>query len=120
MVKKYSAKRGGFFKLTWGILLLTVVIYALNIMLILKLVPVFEQNDLLSEAVNLIIAPANFLFEDLTGISSAGFNFTLLPSSPPFSYRLGFIDLLTWTGQFFYAYLLACLMRRMMRTKIRW
>ena len=119
MLKRHSARRKGFFKLTWGVLLLTVVIHVLNILLILQLIPVFEQDDLLSDFINLIIAPANFLFEDLTGISSTGLNFTLLPSSGPFSYRLGFVDFLTWVGQFFYAYLIACLLRRVMKVRVR-
>ncbi len=117
--RKLVRPRRGFFKLTWGILILAVIIYALNILLILQLIPVFEADDPASDFVNLIVAPANFFFEDLSGISSSGLNFTLLPSNGPFSYRLGFVDFLTWVGQFFYAYLIACILRRLMRVRVR-
>ncbi len=88
--------------MSWGILILAVVIYALNILLILQLIPVFEADDPASDFVNLIVAPANFLFEDLFGITS-----------------VRIIDVFTWILQFFYAYLIACLLRRLMRVRIR-
>lgn len=99
--KKVRGRRG-FFKLTWGILMLAVVIYALNILLILQLIPVFEADDLASDIVNLVVFPANFFFEDLLGITS-----------------VRIIDILTWVLEFFYAYLIACLLRRLMRVRVR-
>ena len=75
-------------------------------MIILSIIPVLESQTLGAKIVNLIITPPNFFFEDLTGLSLTALNFTLLPSGPPFSYRLGFIDFLTWILQFVYDYVI--------------
>lgn len=80
------------FKLNWKIIALAVVLYALNILLILQLIPVFESQDLASKLVNLIVFPPNFFFEDLFGIIS-----------------IKIIDILTWVLQFVYDYILLCL-----------
>ncbi len=97
------------FKLNWKVIILTIVLYILNILLILQLIPVFESQSFGAEIVNLIVSPPNFFFEDLTGLSSTALNFTLLPSSLPFSYRLGFVDFLTWIFQLVYVYILLSL-----------
>ena len=89
------------------LIIFAVVLYILNLLLILQLIPVFESQTAGARIVNLVVSPPNFIFEDLTGLSSTAFNFTILPSSPPLSYRLGFIDLLTWILQFVYDYLIA-------------
>ena len=93
----------------WKIIILAVIIFILNIMLILQLIPVFESQTLGAKIVNLIVSPPNFFFEDLTGLSSTALNFTLLPSGPPFSYRLGFVDFLTWLLQFVYVYIISAI-----------
>lgn len=98
------------FTLSWRIIIITIVVYILNILLILQLIPVFESQSLGAELTNLIISPPNFFFEDLTGLSSTALNFTLLPSGPPFSYRLGFIDFLTWILQFLYDYIIVSIL----------
>ena len=88
------------------LVILAVVFYIINIVIILSIIPVLESQTLGAKLVNLIVSPPNFFFEDLTGLSSTALNFTLLPSGPPFSYRLGFVDLLTWVLQFVYDYVI--------------
>ena len=104
-MKKKIAGRGfarrGFFRLGWGILILSVIIYALNLILILQLSPVFEKQDYFSRVINLIIFPANFLLEDIFEMGGVG---TIV---------------LSWVLEFFYAYIIACIVRRMMRVRVR-
>ncbi|MEK9184804.1 MAG: hypothetical protein AAB866_01400 [Patescibacteria group bacterium] len=96
-------KRGArFFRLTWKILVLTIIIFSLDLIAILQLIPVFESSSLGAEFVNAVIFPANFLFEDIFGIES-----------------VFIIDALTWVLQFFYAYLIACVLRRIMKARIK-
>lgn len=98
---KFKRKRG-FFTLTWKILIFSIVIYALNIIIILQLVPVFESSNLGAKLTNAIVFPANFIFEDLIGLES-----------------IFIIDLLTWVLQFFYIYLIVCIIRRIMKARIK-
>ncbi|MBI2449488.1 hypothetical protein HYV49_04290 [Candidatus Pacearchaeota archaeon] len=98
---KVKRKRG-FFALTWKILLLSVVIYALNIIVILQLIPVFESSSIGAKFVNAIIFPVNFIFEDLFGIEG-----------------VLIFDILTWVLQFFYAYIIACILRRITKVRIK-
>ncbi len=79
-----------FLKPTRNLIFLSIIIFILNIMLILQLIPVFESQTFGSETVNLIVFLPNFIFEDLLGITS-----------------IKFIDYLTWILQFFYDYLIA-------------
>lgn len=99
------------------IIIFSVILFVINIIIILQLIPVFESQSLSSKIINLIIFPPNFFFEDLTGLSSTALNFTLLPSGPPFSYRLGFIDLLTWILQFIYDYIIIVIILNITRSK---
>jgi hypothetical protein len=94
------------FKPALKLITFTVILFSLNVLLILQLIPIFESQTLGAKIVNLVVFPANFLFEDLTSLSSTAINFTILPSGPAFSYRLGFIDLLTWVLQFVYDYII--------------
>ena len=98
------------FKWSWKLGILAIILYVINIIIILQFIPIFESQSFEAKIINLIISPPNFFFEDLTGISSTAFNFTILPSGPPFSYRLGFIDFLTFVLQFVYDYILAALL----------
>ncbi|MEK9134929.1 MAG: hypothetical protein AAB451_01380, partial [Patescibacteria group bacterium] len=66
------------------LIIFAVVLYILNVLLILQLIPIFESQTAGAKIVNLIVSPPNFIFEDLTELSSTTLNFTLLPSSPPF------------------------------------
>ena len=94
------------FKPTLKLIILSIILFVINVIIILQLIPVFESQTLGAKIINLIISPPNFIFEDLTGLSSTALNFTLLPSNPPFSYRLGFVDLLIWALQFVYDYII--------------
>ena len=94
------------FKPTLKLIILSIILFVINVIIILQLIPVFESQTLGAKIINLIISPPNFIFEDLTGLSSTALNFTLLPSGPPFSYRLGFIDFLTLILQFVYDYII--------------
>ena len=71
---------------------LAVVLYALNILLILQLIPVLESQTINAKIVNLFVFPANFLFEDLLGINS-----------------VKSIDILTWVLQFVYVYIISAI-----------
>ena len=79
-----------FLKPTRNLIVLSIIIFALNFILILQLIPVFESQTFNSEIVNLFVFPPNFIFEDLLGITS-----------------IKSIDYLTWMFQFIYDYLIA-------------
>ena len=87
-----------FFTFSWQIILLSLAISAMHFMLILQLIPVFEDSSFLAEAVNLVVFPANFLFEDVFGITSNRF-----------------FDALTWIFHIFYGYFLISTVRFMLR-----
>ena len=78
------------FKPTWKLIIFSVILYIINIMIILSIIPVLESQTLGAKIVNLIVALPNFFFEDLLGISS-----------------VKTIDILTWILQFFYDYVIA-------------
>ena len=70
--------------------ILSFIILAINILIILSIVPVLESSTLPSKIVNLIVFPSNFIFEDLFGISS-----------------IKYIDKLSWILLAFYDILIA-------------
>ena len=74
----------------WKLIVLSVILYIINIIIILQLIPVLESQTFVAKIVNLIVFPPNFFFEDLLGISSAKA-----------------IDILTWILQFVYDYIIA-------------
>ena len=74
-------------KIIWAI-----VLFVGSILLILQLIPVFESQTIGAKIVNLVVSPANFLFEDLFGINS-----------------IKFVDYLTWSLQFLYIYIITSL-----------
>ncbi len=76
----------------WKILILSIVIYIINIIIILQLIPVFESSDLGSKIINLLVFSANFFFEDLLRITG-----------------IKIIDILTWIFQFVYIYLISAI-----------
>ena len=79
-----------FLKPRKNLIVLSIIIYILNVLLILQLIPVFESQTIDSKIVNLIVFPPNFIFEDLFGVSS-----------------VRSIDIFTWIIQLFYDYLIA-------------
>ena len=81
------------FTLNFGINIITIVVYVLNILLILQLIPVFESQSFGAKIVNLIVSPPNFFFEDVFGINS-----------------LKVIDILTWVLQFLYDYIIVSIL----------
>ena len=81
------------FTLNFGIIIITIVVYVLNILLILQLIPVFESQSFGAKIVNLIVSPPNFFFEDVFGINS-----------------LKVIDILTWVLQFLYDYIIVSIL----------
>jgi|SRR3989344_481337 len=99
------------------IIISSIILFIINVILILQLIPVFESQTLGAKIINLIVSPPNFFFEDLTGLSSTALNFTLLPSGSSFSYRLGFVDLLTWILQFIYDYMIIAIILNITRSK---
>jgi hypothetical protein len=101
------------------LIIFSIVLYIINILIILQLIPVFESQSFGAEIINLIVSPPNFIFEDLIGLSSTALNFTILPSGPPFSYRLGFVDLLTWILQFVYDYIIAAIILYLKRDYLK-
>ncbi|MDO8509156.1 MAG: hypothetical protein Q7S27_05740 [Nanoarchaeota archaeon] len=82
------------------IFILALIIFVINIVIILQLIPVFESSTLGAKIVNLIVSPPNFIFEDLLGISS-----------------VKIIDVLTWVLQFVYCYLIAFLLIKLLKRK---
>ena len=70
--------------------ILAILLFAINILIILQLIPVFESQTPGSKIINLIVSPPNFIFEDLLGITS-----------------IKSIDILTWILQFVYDLLIA-------------
>ena len=74
----------------WKVLIFAIILFVLNVILILQLIPVFESSSISARIVNLVVSPSNFIFEDLFGINS-----------------IKIIDYLTWLLQFFYDYLIA-------------
>ena len=78
-----------FLKPRKNLIVLSIIIYILNVLLILQLIPVFESQTIDSKIVNLIVFPPNFIFEDLFGVSS-----------------VRSIDIFTWIIQLFYDYLI--------------
>ncbi len=83
-------KRNNIFYPNWRIIILAIAIYIINILIILQLIPVLEGQSFGDKAINLIVSPPNFFFEDLLGISS-----------------VKAIDLLTWILQFVYDYIIS-------------
>ena len=81
----------------WKVLIFAIIIFALNILLILQLIPVFESSTINSKIVNLVVSPGNFFFEDLLGVNS-----------------IKIVDYLTWVSQFFYDYLIAFIILRLL------
>ena len=84
--------------LHWEIFLSACFIFAVNILVILQLIPVFESQTLGARIINLIVSPPNFLFEDVFGINS-----------------VKFIDYATWILQFVYDYLIALIVLRLVK-----
>ena len=72
------------------IIFLAIVLYVINIILILQLIPVFESQTIGAKIVNFIVSPPNFFFEDLLGISG-----------------VKTVDILTWILQFVYDYVIS-------------
>ena len=80
------------FTSNWKVIILAIILYILNIILILQLIPVFESQTLNAKIINLLIFPPNFFFEDLLGINS-----------------VKVVDILTWIFQLIYVYILLSL-----------
>ena len=80
------------------LIIFSVIVYILNILLILQLIPVLESQTFLSKTINLLVSPPNFIFEDLLGISS-----------------VKIIDYLTWILQFFYDFFIALMLLKLFR-----
>ena len=72
------------------VIILAIVLYIINIIIILQLIPVFESQTVGAKFVNLVVFPPNFFFEDLLGISS-----------------VKAVDILTWILQFVYDYVVS-------------
>ena len=83
-------KMSSIFKPTWKLFTLSIIIYIVNIIIILSIIPVLESQTLEAKIINLIVLLPNFFFEDLLGISS-----------------VKSIDILTWILLFVYDYILA-------------
>ena len=81
------------FKPNLKLIIFAIILFIINILIILQLIPVFESQNLEAKFVNLIISPPNFFFEDLLGITS-----------------VKIIDFLTWVLQFFYDYILVAIL----------
>ena len=77
------------FKPNLKLTLFAIILFAINFIIILQLIPVFESQTIGAKLVNLVIFPPNFIFEDLLGITS-----------------VKIIDVLTWIFQFLYDYVL--------------
>lgn len=82
------------------IIIFSVILFAINIIIILQLIPVFESQNLSSKIINLIIFPPNFFFEDILGITS-----------------IKSIDILTWVLQFTYDYIIIAIILNIIRSK---
>ena len=76
--------------LHWETFLSACFVFAVNIFVILQLIPVFESQSVGANIVNAIVFPPNFIFEDVFGINS-----------------VKVIDYATWGLQFAYDYLIA-------------
>ncbi|MDO8467636.1 MAG: hypothetical protein Q7S56_01660 [Nanoarchaeota archaeon] len=83
-----------FFTLSKWVIVSTVILFILNVILILQLIPVLESQTLNAKIVNAIVSPPNFIIEDLLGINS-----------------IKFFDILTWILQFIYDYILILIIR---------
>ena len=81
------------FKPNLKLIIFSIILFIINILIILQLIPVFESQTPGAKIVNLIVSPPNFFFEDLLGITS-----------------LKIIDFLTWSLQFFYDYILVAIL----------
>lgn len=77
------------FKPNLKLIVFAIILYIINIIIILQLIPVFESQDIGAKFVNLLAFPPNFMFEDLLGITS-----------------LKTTDVLTWLLQFLYDYII--------------
>lgn len=82
-----------FLKPTRKLIITSIILYIINIMIILQLIPVFESSKLGDKIINFLISPPNFFFEDLLGITS-----------------IKFIDILTWVFQFIYVYIISAIL----------
>ncbi|MEK6872615.1 MAG: hypothetical protein AABW90_01220 [Nanoarchaeota archaeon] len=80
------------------LIILSIIVYILNILLILQLIPVLESQTFGAKTINLLVSPPNFIFEDLLGISS-----------------VKIIDYLTWILQFFYDFLIVLILLKLFR-----
>ena len=84
-----------FFHPTWKLIALTLLVSTAHLLLILQLIPVFESQTTPAKLVNLIVFPANFLFEDILGITSDKT-----------------FDIATWILHIAYGYLITCALRK--------
>ena len=87
-----------FFRPTWRIGIVTLVLAVLHLVLILQLIPVFENDSINAEVVNAVVFPGNFFFEDLLGITS-----------------VRWIDVVTWLFHVGYDYVIVCTVRWLAR-----
>ncbi|MEK6871356.1 MAG: hypothetical protein AABX16_00460 [Nanoarchaeota archaeon] len=72
------------------LIITSLILFAINVLIILQLIPVLENQSGWAMFINLIIFPPNFIFEDVFDISS-----------------VKSIDIITWILQFMYDYLIA-------------
>ena len=88
------------FKPNLKIIIFSIILFVINIIIILQLVPVFESETPSSKIINLIVFPPNFFFEDIFGITS-----------------IKSIDVLTWILQFIYDYIIIAIILNIRQSK---
>lgn len=81
-------------------IIFSIILFVINVIIILQLIPVFESQTTEAKIINLIVSPPNFFFEDILRITG-----------------IKLIDVLTWVLQFIYDYIIIAIILNIIKSK---